>query len=837
MMQLFWSRVAQTRSSCHCTSCLQAASAIARRTPNAASKRRLQFGDLFTACYSTILGTAVFVDAKVKNKRRNEWDRAIAEAKAGIPMDKPGGIERTVPIPDHVQSLPIEETKAGMPMNNPESIERRVPISNYHVQKDGPERIEHTVPVSNHLQDLPIAPTWDGTRWIFPPLETQLKTVDFHLRQSLEVAAKKDPQALPSEVEDPNSAREPRSRLHLRKMEEMISKLVSQLLVARLNLRKSNATLSKEPSLLEDTPLQLTEMSEPMSLLQASNTQLPQYTWPDAISVARERWGLNNSLRALFERVEPDCSNIDVILAKICYNLLVSTAPPSVQTYNILIGNLTRLRLQELTQVVVNSFLSDSRFKPNSVTIQNILNHYTAKKDASGFRDITRRMSAVDQDMRIKRRSLKTLSIPRVKQWATANKVIGRNDHLSQKVHRDSKIFDSLIKGCLTIADIRGAVRHVRAAFREGQLVYWGTLIDVMEACLRVLDSRASRLLLQALSSLLEEGSTHTLFDSCRIRHLVHQLLALCGIEPSQKSKPNKPHTAFQVSMQNLLCHINMRSVEHALNTSSELIASLENALGVQRSRPAVFKYNNAVSGTDDGLVKSVLMKISDMPQENIYKGIDEALGILRRVSDNKTVQSAERNANRKKIAFLKRQVIKSKRSKESVVIRTDKNGKQVESLKLKSAKSNTFMETSVVGGHSLTDLYQELSPEWRVKYDAVIRHYPYLSWSYRLVLFYHFFRGEDITLTDRYFRAMMKSQRANVRERGPERYEASQRKLLDQRDSKSRRLSQSEQHDRISFPQTLLPASSISESSHAPLSRFPVAASHVRTGLAAATG
>src|SRR5271156_1474722 len=91
IMQVLWSRAVQTTSACRCTSCLLAATTIARRTTTAASKRRLKLGDLLTACYSTILGTAAFADAKVKGERRKEWDRAIEEAKAGTPMDLPEG--------------------------------------------------------------------------------------------------------------------------------------------------------------------------------------------------------------------------------------------------------------------------------------------------------------------------------------------------------------------------------------------------------------------------------------------------------------------------------------------------------------------------------------------------------------------------------------------------------------------------------------------------------------------------------------------------------------------------------------------------------------------------
>src|SRR5450432_2622353 len=81
-MQVIWSRVAQT-SSCRCNACLHSATKLARRTTTAASKRQLKASDVFTLCYSAMFATAAVVDAKRKDERRKQWDRAIEEAKAG----------------------------------------------------------------------------------------------------------------------------------------------------------------------------------------------------------------------------------------------------------------------------------------------------------------------------------------------------------------------------------------------------------------------------------------------------------------------------------------------------------------------------------------------------------------------------------------------------------------------------------------------------------------------------------------------------------------------------------------------------------------------------------
>ncbi|KAI9722045.1 MAG: hypothetical protein M1812_002005 [Candelaria pacifica] len=83
-MQTLWSRAAQSNCSCRCSSCLSAATAVARRTTTATGRRRLKAGEAFTFFYSSIFATAAVADAKVKENRRNEWDRVISEARDAL---------------------------------------------------------------------------------------------------------------------------------------------------------------------------------------------------------------------------------------------------------------------------------------------------------------------------------------------------------------------------------------------------------------------------------------------------------------------------------------------------------------------------------------------------------------------------------------------------------------------------------------------------------------------------------------------------------------------------------------------------------------------------------
>ncbi|KAF4549142.1 Hypothetical protein D9617_23g005570 [Elsinoe fawcettii] len=82
-MQTVWNRVAQTRATCTAPS-QTVKSCVARQTATATGKRPTKFLTSATLLYSGIFAVAASTDALVKEKRRKQWDEAIASAKQGI---------------------------------------------------------------------------------------------------------------------------------------------------------------------------------------------------------------------------------------------------------------------------------------------------------------------------------------------------------------------------------------------------------------------------------------------------------------------------------------------------------------------------------------------------------------------------------------------------------------------------------------------------------------------------------------------------------------------------------------------------------------------------------
>jgi hypothetical protein len=584
-----------------------------------------------------------FADAKVKEDRRKEWDRAIEEVKAGIPME-----ESDVPGRIHATTMS-------------DNFWRRIPYSPMVVSnEDG--RAQKAC--------KPIPAVWNGTSWIAQsttqdmPLETQLRILDAHFKQSLECSTQTstkrqtpphdyiDTEEEWIEDDDPSlqlGPREPLIRLHLGKMEEMVAKLVSRLLLgtrAFSSLRGPGATANS------DFSWQMKEMTERIEALQKGTTRLPAYSWRDDQSVQEERRELHRSMTALHKTALQSFDS-DLMLAKICYNLLISSSPPSIITYNILIDSLTQLGQHDLAQIVVDSFLYDSKYRPSPATVRIILNHYTSKNDPTGFHAIVNRMRSVDGDMRLKKRALCLLPIPAVQEWALANKLTHRAGCISQKTPRSTKIFESLIQGSLGMTSITSAVRYVRAALREGAQLKSEIIFEVMRACVNRVDYRAGKSLMAIILSHWEYGAVYPdIAYSAKVRYIIYQLLHICGIDPSLKLEKRLPIKASQGALQNLLRHVRLESIADSIDRFTARLCALDDALGVSHLQPT--------SQFTEDSVQSQAKRSCELLKSEPER-IEQACKILQTASKIDRRRPAKKKRSLAQAQFFKLQVIESR--------------------------------------------------------------------------------------------------------------------------------------------------------------------------------
>ncbi|KAH9224511.1 hypothetical protein DL95DRAFT_378128 [Leptodontidium sp. 2 PMI_412] len=541
-MQVLWSRAAQAKTSCSCRSCLHTATNLARRTTTAVGKRRVRVSDVVTACYSTILATAAVADMRRKEERRNEWDRVIAEARDGTST-----LELSSGRPDQIDATDTNVSTVFI-------SNRKMSTSNF----------------------KPIAL---GTPTTGPEsaLEIKLRKIGSRLEDEFCFVGEEPDPELPS--------REPMNPLHLEKTQEMIARLAYKFLTA-------SKIFSADPFLGgEDIQQQTLQMKERLQALMDGFSNLPSYEWNDIDEVYDERDALNRSLHTLCRNtVANDRASINLMLAKVSYNLLVSTSPPSRVTYNILLAEFIRLGKPGLAQIVVNSFMHDSELKPSRTTVRLILDHYRTKGDPHGYRSILLRMRATRKtdpelrfdrpDMRIKKRELKDLHKPAIQEWALGSKTIHRNSALHEKTPRDAAVFDSQIKGCLQFQGLTAATRQIRSAFREGHHVHQDTLCSVIRACLDQANFSIGLKIIRNIISLWEDGIEHLVFVySQDLRQLIYQLLVMCGFDTSLNSKRALPIKASWDALQDLLHYMHLESLNDALSRCAGFTLSLSQSL------------------------------------------------------------------------------------------------------------------------------------------------------------------------------------------------------------------------------------------------------------------
>jgi hypothetical protein len=540
--------------------------AITRSSTTAAVKRRkLTAGELFTACYSSILASAAIADSKAKDTRIRDWDRAIADVKSG---------------------KPIEELKVPTVAHKPKTVNH------------GTEEVHNVARDAN--DEVPWNPSrtkiWDR-RWSVTPatqytkLDARLKKLNKSLRNDSMAASNSIARApATQEFVDEDQVirqdtqfehREPKNEMHLEKREEMVRYLVDQMLLGTSLFSWKNNRIVQTNA---DLGLQRIQMAERISRLKDGFVVCPNYKWRNDEEIIQERSALHDSVTVLCAKATPDQADIDILVAKICYNMLVSTAPPSIATYNILIHEFTRLRQHHLAQVVVNSFHEDSKFSPNERTVKLILDHYIAKGDPAGFRETTQRMrgmrtgheiSGQDADMRIKRSTVYELAKdPEVIKWAMTNKVVRRGGFLIEKVKRTPSIFESLSRGNLAAHGPATAIRIIQAAIREGQTVVSGSITRIVEHCVTKQDYKAGAKLLDVILTNWDNGDVPSVIECTPdIRYALHRLLALCGIDAARLDRKDTLHSRLNYkALRNLLRHMQLESLSTTIDLAADRI-------------------------------------------------------------------------------------------------------------------------------------------------------------------------------------------------------------------------------------------------------------------------
>ncbi|KAI1736397.1 hypothetical protein F4680DRAFT_451944 [Xylaria scruposa] len=460
-MQSLWSRVAQTQSSCRCRICLHATNALTRRSTTAASRRKITVADLFTACYTTILGTATVIDVRRKNERRRQLDGQLDRARASL---------HQLAVDSPQSALDVDRGVLDGETSTTSQLVRE--ITSWTTD-------ESARPLHEELQSLcdiahrPLArPAWmlDQLKW-----------------RNIEAA-------VAAEEQDPDIAlREPQTSHHLAETTATVLDLVDDL------LRRTEMLASPRWRDQTDVPDQAGDaiLKELECLRQGRD--FPGYQSPavDPSYSTRVRALLNESIRLLFYQ---DISSREIV-GKICYNLLTAGVPPTIHTYNTLIVGFNRIQRQDLAEAVINSYLRQTNWPATDQTVVCLLAHFRRPGGREGMRDAIKRLwgaringlRLATLDMDLHNKHFLTLK------WKHSQR--GRGTRLRKD---NSATFDHLIRGWLYHGEIDFACRSFMACLRNGSTIPIHTLQELFRSCLATANFANARKLLVGITNNIE---------------------------------------------------------------------------------------------------------------------------------------------------------------------------------------------------------------------------------------------------------------------------------------------------------------------------------------------
>jgi len=462
-MQTLWSRIAQSGgagSACKCPQCLTFAGGLTRRVGAGASRRTPKYLTSSTLWYSGIFAAAATLDAGAKVRRREKWDRAIAEVRHELGKEEEEEEE--------------EEDDAG--------LVGRQKTDEALVEED--KGVLYCPGILDEVfQEL--EPTFKQPRWpsnTGPPLEPRNLAPESIYAHSGRRAKREARAWTPKKVEAISLSVD---LLQLRIMIALINRSLSgeaalavpeeygaHLRKSRDSLHAHKATLKKDLGRVRHAPSTLegyerTSPHVPLNAFSSIEAGERGYRTPR---------DLNLSLQSLFKEHKRQGITTPTLLARICYNLSVSSLPPNLDTYNTLILGLSAAEQPDIVTHIIRS-LHQCNLRPNETSIAAILEHYTATDDAPSFVHFVQKMRGKHNGLSLARPDIRITAV------SSGRLIPGEDDptKIIQLPYPTPKVFAALIAGVTKFGGFDTALGVCKNMGEEG----WGLCMSGLDPLLQ----------------------------------------------------------------------------------------------------------------------------------------------------------------------------------------------------------------------------------------------------------------------------------------------------------------------------------------------------------------
>ncbi|KAI0395676.1 hypothetical protein F5Y17DRAFT_422574 [Xylariaceae sp. FL0594] len=522
-MQALWTRAARAQSSCRCRICQHSTNAVVRRTGASAPKRKVHYGDVFTACYTTIIGTAALIDAGWKSSKRKELESQLERARNSL---------RDLSTAEALGSLDSHDvvrdgdTDADSPATCAEHEQETDPNIDVAL---GPG-FQPAFPSHLSLMSNSAVAHIRGTKAVQPLVQELRKLCNLRcgplvarstLQSQIDWAAIETAIAL-EESDHESIALEPTRTVDIDRETNAILHMIDRLLNA------VSEGQSVRPQDMNST-MECADYSSLTDLL--ATQQYPSYDSPSTSPgyTAHVRAQLNESIRRIFNNAP---SSLEIV-CRICYNLLTIGVPPSVHTYNILIAGFNRIGRSDLAEVVVNTYVHRTRHPATDQTVVCLLNHYRTPGGRIGLRRVIDAMRGRFEGLHY---AVVAENLIHANSWKQAWREENPDRSKFFKTRRIDLTYDHLVKGWLYHRDVGLAMMTFVACFREGATIPVQTLQELFRGCLMTADFCSARKLAAGIGKHVDQFKRYlawviresTAATTREVLQSLYQILNIC---------------------------------------------------------------------------------------------------------------------------------------------------------------------------------------------------------------------------------------------------------------------------------------------------------------------
>ncbi|EHK15936.1 uncharacterized protein TRIVIDRAFT_40132 [Trichoderma virens Gv29-8] len=508
-MQTILSRAGKAPRS-GCKACTSAIETLGKRPVSA--RRKPTFAELFTACYSSVFATAALVDAVRKDDRRKELDRQLEEVRKEL-ADLQDGRQR-----------PSSDDDSKGPELNLRQMDA-LWQSLKKIYNSRPYMKEIHQPATISASDVIEALKHEHYGSSSDPLRNSKRQINY---DRLEGAIMQEESA------KGRYYREPRNQAQLLRESLSTETLVRKLLdrTRYLPEDQSGPSLQKARNLLEKGS--------------------PGFTFR-SIDAARARDNtilLNKRLRALGA-----ASNLSMKekVGRICYNLLVSSHPPDIHTYNTLIVAFNKSGHHSFAEALVASFFQYRLLQPTPSTFIAILNHYQCTNNHGRFLRALACITGLDNrtGAKVRRRHISDIEEnPNLLPWALdSRRRTLTGDWIWDHLPLSQPLVEEIIGGLLHFKLFDQAAAFFISCMQSGVNLSLDSVKYFLDECINALDWKAAVRLTSSfarsqptLQRLLRVGGDDE--STSYIAGRVRVLLDICGL-----GGPDKPSKSLLVNL------------------------------------------------------------------------------------------------------------------------------------------------------------------------------------------------------------------------------------------------------------------------------------------------